>query len=328
MKKQQKNLSVTSEIGPYNKLIEEATSVIEKYTNGKHAVVAFSGGMDSTLALLITKEVIPDVVAVHVDWGMFTYPTIRKKIKTVVHNYQIPLHVIYGEENIKKLAYRGISCNTCTKRIKLALIQKYYPNSIIITGANQSDSWGYKGGPYFNQPFLAPIKNFSKDQETIILKYKYNIEEFHIGVHPTREGCMLRHLWVPDIEGSRSILTAKINLALMQYLEENHIPHYLANVKVIGNSKTIKCIINVKPPLSSDQKNNITKILSQYVSDILWGENITKLTIVINPSLDNTKGKESIKNIVITDLVNQDVNIHFIRSKSDFIRLFQVVDAK
>jgi len=328
MKKQQKNSSVISKIGPYNRLIEEATAVIKKYTDGKHAVVAFSGGMDSTLALLITKEVIPDIVAVHVDWGMFTYPTIRKKIKTILHTYHIPLHVIYGEDEIRKLAHRGISCNTCTKRIKLALIQKYYPTSIIITGANQNDSWGYKGGPYFNPPFLAPIKNLSKDQEKLILKHKYNIEEFHIGVHPTREGCMLRHLWMPDVDGNRSILTAKANLALMQYLEENHIPHYLANVKVIGNSKTIKFIINVKPTLSSDHKNNINQILSQYVPDILWGDQITNLTVVINPSLDNTTGKESIKNIITTDLVNQDVSIHFIRSKSDFIRLFQVVDAK
>jgi len=91
---------------------------------------------------------------------------------------------------------------------------KYYRNSIIITGANQSDSWGYKGGPYFNPPFLALIKNFFKEQETLILKYQYNIEEFYIGVHPIQEGCMLRHLWIPDIDGSQSILTAKTNLAM------------------------------------------------------------------------------------------------------------------
>jgi|GEM_PF-1183012 len=325
MKKQPKSSLITLKIGQSNNPIEKALSVISKYTDGKQAVVAFSGGMDSTLALLLTREVIPNITAVHIDWGDFTYPSIRRKVKLIAKQFSVPLHIIYGDEALKQLAHRGISCNTCTRHIKLGTIKRHYPNAIIITGANQSDSWG-RGGTYFNPPFLAPLKDFTKDEEMKILKNIYGITDFHIGVHPEREGCMLRHLWMPDKDGTKTSLTAIVNKTLINFLDEKNISHYLANIKVIGNKKETKFIINVLPSLPANIKIQISQLLSQY-GTVLWGEDISSLTVVINPSLDNPSGKESIKSIILGEMSNPNIELVFIRSKSDFIRLFQVVDA-
>ncbi len=325
MKRQQKNSLTISKTGQSNELIDKALSVIRQYTDGKQAVVAFSGGMDSTLALLLAKEVIPNITAVHIDWGDFTYPTIRKKVKSIVKHFHIPLHVIYGDEALKQLAHRGISCNTCTRHIKLGTIKQYYPNTVIITGANQSDSWG-KGGTYFNPPFLAPLKDFTKDEEMKILKNIYGITDFHIGIHPEREGCMLRHLWMPDRDGTKTLLTATVNQKLLDFLDSHGISHYLANVKVIGNKRGTKLIVNVLPTLPQETKEKIDHLLSPY-GPVLWGDTLSSLTAVINPSLDNQRGKESLRAIILGELASHDADITFIRSKSDFIRLFQVVDA-
>ncbi len=326
MKKQQKALYPTLKTGlSEEELLQIAKDVIATYTEGRGVVVAFSGGMDSTLALLIAREVRNDILAVHIDWGEFTYEDIRKRVKNIVKTFHIPLHVIYGEDKLKELAYRGISCNTCSRKIKLATIKEYYPEAIIITGANKSDSWG-KGGIYLNPPYLAPLKDFSKDIEEKILKERYGINDFHIGVHPEREGCILRHLWMPDRDGTKAPAAAEANKTLLQTLSQHHWNHYMANVKVIGSSKSIKLIVNVLPAPPESIRKDIEKQLSP-IGPVHWGDNISLLKVVINPSLDNPSGKEAIGHIIRSEIMNQSVEIEFIRSKTDFIRLFQVVDA-
>ena len=326
MKRQQKVLSHTLKTGPSEeKLLQIAKEVITTYTKGKQVVVAFSGGMDSTLALLIAREVIDDIIAVHIDWGDFTYEEIRKRVKNIVRSFHIPLHIIHGEEKLKELAYRGISCNTCSRKIKLATIKEYYPDAIIITGANKSDSWG-RGGIYLNPPYLAPLKDFSKDIEEKILRERYGITDFHIGVHPEREGCILRHLWMPDRDGTKVSAAAEANRTLLKILNQYNWTHYMANAKAIGNSKSIKLIVNVLPTLPDSIRKDIEKQLS-HIGTTLWGDNISLLKVVINPSLDTPSGKESIGHIIKSEMMNPYVEIEFIRSKTDFIRLFQVVDA-
>ena len=326
MKRQQKVLSPTLKTGQSEeKLLQLAKEVITTYTKGKQVVVAFSGGMDSTLALLIAREVRNDIVAVHIDWGEFTYEAIRKRVKNIVKTFHVTLHVIYGEEKLKGLAYRGISCNTCSKKIKLATIKEYYPQAIIITGANKSDSWG-KGGIYLNPPYLAPLKDFSKDIEEKILKDRYGITDFHIGVHPEREGCILRHLWIPDRDGTKVYTAAEANKIILKMLSQYGWNHNMANVKVIGSSKGTKLIVNVLPSPPENIRKYIENQLS-HIGSVLWGDNISLLKVVINPSLDNQSGKEAITHIIKSEIMNPSVEIEFIRSKTDFIRIFQVVDA-
>ncbi len=327
MKRPQNISSIISKTGPNDPVVNQVLNIIRHYTTNRKAVVAFSGGMDSTLALLLTKEVIPDITAVHIDWGEFTYPEIRKRIKDITQRFGIKLHVIYREESLRNLATRGISCNVCSRKIKLATIEKYYPDTVIITGANQSDSWG-KGGIYFNPPFLAPLKDLNKAQEEKILRERYGINTFHIGVHPEREGCILRHLWTPDRHGDKIALTCKANKELLQYLSINNIHHVMANVKVIGNSKYTKLIINVVPYIAVSHKSAIEKLLGSKDISIIWGDTLSELTVVVNPSLYNLQGQESVKAIILSELAHKEVTIKFIRSKNDFIRLFQVVDAR
>jgi uncharacterized protein len=91
----------------------------------------------------------------------------------------------------------GPDCNLCTRKIKLGLVKAYAGEQIVLTGSNQSDSWG-KYGKAFAQGYYAPLFSYSKKEIKSIADY-LNIKVSRIGENASREGCKLKHLLKPMV---------------------------------------------------------------------------------------------------------------------------------
>jgi len=302
--------------------ITEIERFIRRVAGGRDVVVAFSGGNDSTLALALTIRAGLKPTAAFVDYGIFTYQQVRFRVRDIARRFGVTLNILmYPENRFIEFAHRGISCSRCTRNIKLATILSNHPHSLVITGSNQSDSFGKSPTHVVGRTF-APLKDLTKDEIFSMLEW-LGIPRFSLGVHPVREGCKLAHLWKPDLGKGYAVMTAIANDVLLDSLVG--FKHHLANVKICGTARSTFGIVNVLPPPSASVRDRVVRSLNQRLPGVkfVWGDEIERLTVVVNPSL--YRNPEGVI-FTIREGMMADVKLDIIRSKEDFIRVFQVVD--
>jgi uncharacterized protein len=228
--------------------IEKIIKNIKKYTQEKNAVVAFSGGQDSTVTLNLARLAIGNkkLIAANVDFGNFTYNKARENIQKICETLEIELNVITGEQEQIDIMMGGPDCNLCTKKIKLGLIKNKFPNKIILTGSNKSDSWGQYGFAFYGG-YYAPLFSYTKENIKIIADY-LNIKVKRIGENLNREGCKLKHLLKPLINLSyHGQAVDKANELLLDRISRTGIYAEKANVKIIGPLSRNIALINIYP---------------------------------------------------------------------------------
>ncbi len=302
--------------------IREIEDLIRNVAGGRDVVVAFSGGNDSTLALAVTLRAGLSPRAVFVDYGIFTYRAVRPRVKEISRMLQTPLDVIlYPEDRFIAFAYRGVSCSRCTRNIKLGTILSRYPESLVITGSNQSDSFGKSPTHVVGRTF-APLKDLTKGEILAMLDW-LGIPRFSLGVHPVREGCKLAHLWKPDLGKGYAVMTVVANDVLLDSVRG--FDHHLANVKICGTARRTFGIVNVLPAPPGDVRDRVMNALERRLPGVgfVWGDEVERLTVVVNPSLaHNPEGVV----FTIREGMMAHVDLDIIPSKEDFVRVFQVVD--
>lgn len=248
-----KNTTIKTEI---NNIIDK----IKAFDNDEKIILAFSGGMDSSLVLFLAVEALgrEKIVAVNVDFGTFTYEEARLNVKRICEEMKLELHCIDGEQMQKGLLKGGPDCNLCTRKIKLGLVKNFSQGRIVFTGSNQSDSWG-KYGKAFSSGIFAPLFSYDKKEIKNMLDY-LNIKVTRVGENINREGCKLKHLLKPLINPSfHGRAVSEANEILLQLLNKiNHNPN-IANVKIIGPLNKNIALININP-LPEDE-NDIRMIL-------------------------------------------------------------------
>jgi len=120
--------------------IEILQDTVEKYKRKGYAINAsFSGGKDSAVSTLLSKEVIPDLDVVFIDTGL-EYPETLNYVKDFAKKYDINLDTVDGNNFWDNLEKEGIPtkdnrwCNSACKLMPLKrYLKKKYGNKKVLT---------------------------------------------------------------------------------------------------------------------------------------------------------------------------------------------------
>lgn len=256
---------------------------------GKPVVVAFSGGLDSSVVLWLARQVMdpPRLRAVHICWGPYTYPGQKEKAGTFARSLGVALEILDGRDCLERILRHGPACNRCTRQAKLGLLRSQNPDALILTGANQADSWGQRGQPLVAGVF-APLFHLGKE-EIKALANAAGIRVQPIGESHRREGCQAKHLLkplvAPDFHG-RAVCFA--NETLLAFLRQKGKNAELANVKIVGPLRENIAVINVRPSLSAEEETELAARLldsSLAIKRLIFTTRPLRLTVLGNPSL-------------------------------------------
>jgi uncharacterized protein len=144
----------------------------------------------------------------------------------------------------------------------LGKVKKEASGRLVLTGSNQSDTWGKRGLKLYNG-FYAPLLELNKEEIRKIADY-FDIKILQIGENKFREGCKLKHLLkplaVPHYHGQAA---AEANELLLSILEQEGYDSVLANVKIVGLLSKNIGLVNVFPLPGEKLKEKIIEELAK-----------------------------------------------------------------
>jgi len=243
-----------------NNILEE----IEKISQGEEIVVAFSGGLDSTVVSALAIQALgrEKVEAVTVSFGEYSYSKGLRNIQDISRALDLKLKIVQGKKEQERILKKGPACNKCTRIAKLGRVKKEASGRLILTGSNQSDTWGKRGLKLYDG-FYTPLLELNKKEIRKIADY-LGIKILDIGESKFREGCKLKHLLkplaAPYYHGQAA---AEANELLLSILEEEGYDSVLANVKIIGPLNKNTGLVNVSPLPEEKLKEKIIEKLKK-----------------------------------------------------------------
>ncbi|MBO8160206.1 MAG: ExsB family protein [Thermosipho sp. (in: Bacteria)] len=264
-----------------DELKKDIRETVKSYGN-KSVVIAFSGGLDSTVASLLTRDAIgaENVELVNVVYGPFTYNRSIEIVKNAARKMGLKLTFVESLKQREIWKY-GPSCNMCTKTVKMNSVKNFAKDRLVITGSNSSDSWGKTGLKLFNGIY-APLGDLNKDTIKKILEY-YSFKLERIGEHAEREGCKLKHLLkiMANIEYHGKAVSLS-NEVLLENVPKNM---EIANVKIVGPLSKNIAIINLKPML--ENVDEIAKKIGELgvIDEVIVAKKPLILHVIANPSI-------------------------------------------
>jgi len=223
---------------------------VRQVTRGEPVAVAFSGGLDSSVAAALCREALgPDgVLLVTVNMGQYAYRRGNEIVLEMAERLGLQQRCLLGQAMQDRIMAGGPACNRCTREIKLGLVKAAARGRLVVTGANRSDTWGRMGLKVCNG-FYAPLLDLDKPQiRALALQLGIDPPHTKIGENPGREGCKLKHLLKPlanpDYHG-RAV--ARANEVVLEAVRELGFPAQLANVKVLGPLRRNVGLVNLWP---------------------------------------------------------------------------------
>jgi uncharacterized protein len=306
-------------------------SIVEA-SSGRKVVVAFSGGKDSSLVLFLAVQALnkEKVIPVHVDWGPYSYSGVKERVEAFSRNLGLDPVFIPGKYEMEKILKGGPSCNRCTRKAKLGLIRKKFPSDLILTGANQADSWGKRGEPLMNGVF-APLFSLSRNEIKDALGF-FGLEVESIGESNSREGCKAKHLLKPLISPAfHGGVVSEANEVLLGFFREKGMEMELANIKIVGPLSENIGLVNVRPFLEAGVKEELQKRLLavKNLNKVEFVDAPFRLTLVVNPSIYNDlHARESIEEGIIFPSFAFPPKIWWVKSQNKRLLSFHVVSAE
>ena len=217
-------------------------------TDGHPVVVAFSGGLDSTVTAALARDALGagHVLLVTVNMGEYAYKRGNEIVLEVAEQLGLEQRCILGQFKQHRVQAAGPACNRCTREIKLGMVKAVAGGRLVLTGANRSDTWGQLGLKVCNG-YYAPLLELGKP-EIRALADEMGVRPPRIGENPGREGCKLKHLLkplaAPEFHG-RAV--SRANETVLTILREAGFVPDLANVKIIGPLGRNVGLVNVRP---------------------------------------------------------------------------------
>lgn len=239
-------------------LIEEIRST----TGGGSVVVAFSGGLDSTVTAALARDALGAgrVLLVTVNMGPYAYVRGNEIVLEMAERLGLQQRCLLGQFRQHRVQAAGPACNRCTREIKLGMVRAVSGGRLVLTGANRSDTWGQMGVKVCNG-YYAPLLDLDKPR-ILALADEMGVRPPKIGENPGREGCKLKHLLKPlvspDYHGQA---VARANEVVLAVLREAGVIPELANVKIVGPLGRNIGLVNVRPSLPENLRSRLRAAL-------------------------------------------------------------------
>ena len=235
---------------------------IQATARSNPVVVAFSGGLDSTVTAALARDTLgaDQVLLVTVNMGEYAYKRGNEIVLEMAERLGLPQRCLLGQFKQDRIQSAGPACNRCTREIKLGMVKAVAGGRLVLTGANRSDTWGQLGLKVCNG-YYAPLLDLDKPA-ILALADDMGVRPPRIGENPGREGCKLKHLLkplaAPEYHG-RAV--ARANEVVLAVLREAGIAANLANVKIIGPLGRNIALVNVRPVLPVDVRHRLRAAL-------------------------------------------------------------------
>ena len=309
-----------------NNILEE----IKKTSQLKEIVVAFSGGLDSTVVSALAIQALgrEKVEAITVSFGEYSYSKGLKNIQSISKALDLKSKIVQGKAEQEQVLKKGPACNKCTRVAKLGKVKKEASGRLVLTGSNQSDTWGKRGLKLYNG-FYAPLLELNKEEIRKIADY-FDIIILQIGENKFREGCKLKHLLkplaVPHYHGQAA---AEANELLLNVLEEERYESVLANVKIIGPLNKNIGLVNVSPLPEEKLKEKIIEELKEVktLEEVEFLDKPIKLIIKANKGqFDNQHSRYWLEKGRLQPDFSVPIEVEWLLTTNKSLSTFQVID--
>ena len=309
-----------------NNILEE----IEKISHGEEVVVAFSGGLDSTVVSALAIQALgrEKVEAVTVSFGEYSYSKGLRNIQDISKALNLKLKIVQGKKEQERILKKGPACNKCTRIAKLGRVKKEASERLVLTGSNQSDTWGKRGLKLYDG-FYTPLLELNKEKIRKIADY-LGIKILQIGESKFREGCKLKHLLkplaAPYYHGKAA---AEANELLLSILEEGGYESVLANVKIIGPLNKNIGLVNVSPLPGEKLKGKIIKVLKKVktLEQVDFLDKPIKLIIKANKGqFDNQHSRYWLEKGRLQPDFSVPIEVEWLLTTNKNLSTFQVID--
>jgi uncharacterized protein len=311
-----------------NNILEE----IEKISQGEEIVVAFSGGLDSTVVSALAIQALgrEKVLAITVSFEEYSYSKSLRNIQDISRALDLKLKIVQGKREQERVLKKGPACNKCTRVAKLGKVKKETSGRLVLTGSNQSDTWGKRGLKLYNG-FYAPLLELNKEEIRKIADY-FDIKILQIGENKFREGCKLKHLLkplaAPHYHGQA---VAEANELLLSILEEEGYESVLANVKIIGPLNKNIGLVNISPLPEEKLKRKIIKELKKVktLEQVEFLDRPIKLIIKVNKGqFDNQHSRYWLEKGRLQPDFSVPTEAEWLLTTNKSLSTFQVIDYK
>ena len=244
--------------------VNNIVNEIKKESQGQKVIVAFSGGLDSTVVSALAIQALgrEEVEVITISFGEYSYSKSLRNIQDISKALDLKLKIVQGKKEQERVLKKGPACNKCTRIAKLGRVKKEASGRLVLTGSNQSDTWGKRGLKLYDG-FYTPLLELNKEEIRKIADY-LGVKILQIGENKFREGCKLKHLLkplaAPYYHGQAA---AEANELLLSILEQEEYDSVLANVKIVGPLNKNIGLVNVSPLPEEKLKGKIIKGLKK-----------------------------------------------------------------
>jgi len=309
-----------------NNILEE----INKTSQQKEIVVAFSGGLDSTVVSALAIQALgrEKVEAITVSFGEYSYTKGLKNIQSISKALDLKLKIVQGKAEQEQVLKKGPACNKCARVAKLGKVKREAQGRLVLTGSNQSDTWGKRGLKLYDD-FYAPLLELNKEKIRKIADY-FDIKILQIGESKFREGCKLKHLLkplaAPRYHGQAA---AEANELLLSILKREGYSSVLANVKIIGPLNKNIGLVNVSPLPEEKLKGKIIEELKKVktLEKIEFLDKPIKLIIKANKGqFDNQHSRHWLEKGRLQPDFSVPIEVEWLLTTNKSLSTFQVID--
>ena len=309
-----------------NSILEE----IRKAGQEEEIVVAFSGGLDSTVVSVLAIQALgrKKVEANTVSFEEYSYSKGLRNIQDISRALDLKLKIVQGKREQERVLKKGPACNKCTRVAKLGKVKKEASGRLVLTGSNQSDTWGKRGLKLYDD-FYAPLLELNKEEIRKIADY-FSIKILQIGESKFREGCKLKHLLkplaTPHYHGRAA---AEANELLLSILEEEAYNSVLANVKIIGPLNMNMGLVNVFPLPGKKLKEKIIEELKKVkvLEQVEFLDKPIKLIVKANKGqFDNQHSRYWLEKGRLQPDFSVPIDVEWLLTTNKSLSTFQVID--
>jgi len=309
-----------------NSILEE----IRKAGQEEEIVVAFSGGLDSTVVSVLAIQALgrKKVEAITVSFEEYSYSKGLRNIQDISRALDLKLKIVQGKREQERVLKKGPACNKCTRVAKLGKVKKEASGRLVLTGSNQSDTWGKRGLKLYDD-FYAPLLELNKEEIRKIADY-FSIKILQIGESKFREGCKLKHLLkplaTPHYHGRAA---AEANELLLSILEEEAYNSVLANVKIIGPLNMNMGLVNVFPLPGKKLKEKIIEELKKVkvLEQVEFLDKPIKLIVKANKGqFDNQHSRYWLEKGRLQPDFSVPIEVEWLLTTNKSLSTFQVID--